>query len=278
MKIKVYGCRGSMPVTRAKSAEYGGNTSCVLVEVPGQLLIVDAGSGIVELGYEMKEPNYPKDMLKDIGILISHLHMDHILGLAFFKPIFDTAVNTSIYTCSRDERTLKTQVFGMFAPPYWPLALDENVKTQLIEIFDGKTFEIGKLTITPFIASHSDITLSFKITHGGKTLLYLLDNEIPCMDKPLYETLVNHCRGADLVVFDGAYTSEDYASGKRGWGHSTVEDGFKLASDSGCKTMLFSHFSPQYSDEDLNKTADYLKSQAGKTRFLMAKDGLELTI
>jgi phosphoribosyl 1,2-cyclic phosphodiesterase len=200
---------------------------------------------------------------------LSHLHIDHILGLAFYKPLFDEKIKTCLYTCSRDERPLLSQIFGIFAPPYWPVSLDKIVKTDTAQVFADKPITIGAFTVTPFSANHADKTLSYKIFDGEKTIVHLLDNEMGGMDKFQYETMVDHCKNVDLVVFDAAYTVEEYENGKRGFGHSTVEQGIKLAADCGCKNMLFSHFSPQYTDEELNSFT---------TRFTMAQDGLELRL
>ena len=275
MKLKVYGCRGSVSMSRILSTRYGGNTSCILVEVDGNGIIFDAGSGILNLDCELKErfENYPHELPFRPEILISHLHLDHIIGLTSFAPMYFADAKTRLYTLSRDSRPLKEQVMGAFVPPYWPVALEHFTQAEFVELHDGVSFKLDSLTITPFLAKHPDLTLSYHVTDGKKTIVHLLDNEVCGMEEPHYKRLVEFCKNADMVVFDSAYSTNDYVE-KLGWGHSTVDDGVKLANDSGCKKMLFSHFSPQYSDEQLDEWVASIDKN--DTRFIFAYDGMEI--
>jgi len=259
-----------------QGSKYGGNTSSILVEVPEQWVVIDAGSGMMNLNTQLEArfPEYPKGLPCDVSVLVSHLHIDHILGFAFFAPIFDA--KTKIYTCSRGDKPIHNQIFDIFSPPYWPVVLGDMVKADVREIFDRQPFKIGSLTVTPFVANHPNITLSYKITDGKKTLIHLLDNEINEMDNEEFEFLVSYCRDADLIVFDAMYSPEDYEREKRGWGHSTVLHGANLAESCGCKRMLFSHFDPKYTDKQLDDLIAGLKPQ--RTEFFMARDNLCLEI
>ena len=258
MKLKIYGCRGSIPSSRKGNGQFGGNTTCLRLFSEEYSVVLDAGSGLVNLGLDMA--NSPNNGRQDI--LLSHLHLDHILGLCAFPPAFDEKQGIRIYTASRGkigvdasretdvEADLARQIFGIFKPPFWPVALEEAIHAEYIQINEDVPFALGPLTITPFTASHPDRTTSFHITNGKKTLIYLLDSEIPLMDDAAYAELVTYCKNADMVVFDAAYSPDDYAKFK-GWGHSTVLDGVRLRKDSNCKHMLFSHFAPKYSDEEI---------------------------
>jgi len=276
MRLKVYGCRGTVAMSSSLCTHYGGNTSCLLVEVDGKGIIFDAGSGILNLDSDMKQrfENYPEDPPFRPEIFISHLHLDHIIGLTNFSPLYTKETKARLYTMSRDSRPLKEQVMGAFVPPYWPVPLENLAQAEFIEIYDGVPYELDAVTITPFLAKHPDMTLSYHITDGKKILVHLLDNEVCAMDTKQYRELVDFCKDADLVVFDSAYSAKDYKA-KRGWGHSTVDDGVKLANDCGCKKMMFSHFSPHYSDTELNEWAEALGSDP---RFIFACDGMEIEI
>jgi len=234
-------------------------------------LVIDAGSGLVSLDRELAALGESAQGSTDI--LLSHLHMDHIIGLSAFSPLFDPKKGAVIYTASRDDRPLVSQIFGAFVPPYWPVPLEELVHAECIPISGDAPFASGPFTITPFVANHPDQTTSFHISDGKKTLVYLLDSEIALMNEADYKKLVNYCKDADLVVFDAAYSSEDYPH-FRGWGHSTVADGVRLRKDSSCKSILFSHFAQKYSDDEI----DSWKQQLDGDGYIFAQDGMEIIL
>jgi len=273
MKLKVYGCRGSVPTSRYPASQYGGNTSCMALETQDRTVILDAGSGLAQLDRAMEASGHMS--ASHLNILISHLHLDHIIGLTVFGPVWDSNKGVKIFTCLRGEGTLKGQIFGAFAPPYWPTSMSESANAECIAIEDNIPFNLGDITITPFTATHPDDTLSFQLKSGDKTVVHLLDSETSMLNDQEYAKLVEYCRGADLVIFDAAYSPTDYPK-KRGYGHSTIEDGFKLAALSNCKRMMFSHFSFEYSDEDLDALETQAKSYGDK--FLFARDGMELDL
>ena len=278
VKLKVYGCRGTVSTSRPSSI-FGGNTSCIVIESLGHILVLDAGSGLAQFDADLraKPSNYICKHNEPIDILVSHLHMDHILGLPVFSPCWDNeSAGVRIYTCLRnDYSSLKDQVFGPFKPPYWPVPMEDLANAECIPISDETPFTIGPFTVTPFAATHPDETLSFHIDDGQNTLVHLLDNETSAMDDEFYSNLVKYCYEVDMVVFDAAYTPTDYQS-KKEWGHSTIEDGYKLAEISGCKQMLFSHFNFEYTDGELIALKKQFEPYGD--RFIFSHDGLEIDI
>ena len=246
------------------------------VESGGQVLIIDAGTGILQLENELRKtyPDYPQGLPYSPSILISHLHIDHIIGLSTFEPVMHKNSQLSIFTCSRDDRPLKEQIFGIFKPPYWPISIDKLTTAQCIAVKQDIPFVIGHFTVTAFDTDHPDTTLSFHITDGRKTIVYLLDSEVATMNPKEYKKMLDYCRGADLVVFDATYSPEDYPKCKS-WGHSTIEDGVRLADNSGCKRILFSHFSQAYGDGELEL---WKRRLADESRFMLASDGFEFTL
>ena len=134
------------------------------------------------------------------------------------------------------------------------------------------------MTIKTLPAPHADGTVNFHISDGNKSIVYLLDSEMQMLDQVGYEYFVEACKGADLVVFDACYAPEDYES-RRGWGHSTYEEGVKLAEKSGCMKMLFSHFSPEYEAADINKWKQELEKRfPNNNKFIFAQEGMEIEI
>jgi len=276
MELKVYGCRGSNAVHHI-SSKFGGNASCIAVWSDDDYVILDAGSGLIVLESELRKKyaSYPI-MPKPLNIILSHLHLDHISGLPTLESVWTSESYVNIFTPSRDERPLVEQVFGVFSPPYWPAPIAEITSAKCTEIRLGKPFQIGRFTVTAMNSSHPNSTASYRITDGKKTLVHLLDGETSTMDAVSYSALVEFCRDADMVVFDAAYSPEDYPS-KVGYGHSTVLDGMNLADKCNCKQMLFCHFSFHYEDAEMDRWHGFLKDTAN-TKFIMAYDGLKIPV
>ena len=267
MNIKIYGCRGSLPVSSEAGSAFGGNTSCIRLVSGGSAIIVDAGSGIYNLQKDI-DKNIP------IHVLISHLHIDHIIGLSSFNPLFTSGPPVSFYTANRNANIpLAEQIFGIFKPPYWPVDLAKTANASCVSVTDGTCFNIGSFCITPFLASHADMTISYHITDGKKTVVHLLDSETAAMSAAEYARLVDFCKDADLVIFDSVCAPKDYEK-YRGWGHSTVLDGIKLRRDTNCALMLFAHFSQNYSDEEIYSWRRYFDDG----NYVLAKDGLEIAL
>jgi len=232
----------------------------------GESIIIDAGSGLMLLEAEMKD--------KPRNILISHLHLDHIIGLGIYSPLWQPKCDVRVYTCSRDERPLKEQVFGCFTPPYWPSSLAEVSDAICVPVESGVPFNIEHFTITPIMANHADKTLSFHITDGEKSVAHLLDNEFVGMEKRMYQELLDICTGADLVIFDSAYSTADYPSMK-GRGHSTVEQGVKFAQECKPKRMMFAHYCWHYDDAEIDSWKKHTKG-ATDCEFIFSRDGVDL--
>jgi ribonuclease BN (tRNA processing enzyme) len=158
--------------------------------------------------------------------------------------------------------------------------MEPSAHVECVAIESGKSFKIDHFTITPFLASHSDSTLSFHVTDGKKTLVHLLDSEVELIHGTKeYDELLGFCEGADLVIFDAAYSKEDYMRHK-GWGHSTVEQGVKMALECKPKRMAFAHFAQFYSDEELDSWKRFFPepSKEPYTEFMLAYDGMELSL
>ncbi|MCL2224691.1 MAG: MBL fold metallo-hydrolase [Defluviitaleaceae bacterium] len=272
MKLKVFGCRGSTAVSRPGS-KFGGNTSCITLESEGEMLILDAGSGLMVLQEEYFGQGGIRNKDKAVNILISHLHLDHIVGLGTFSPAWGRDAKARIYTCSRDERPLDEQVFGVFAPPYWPVTMTSSSNAVVTAIEPYVSFNVGVFRITPFVAKHPDKTLSFHVTDGKRNVVHLLDSEVTKMEPSEYDGLLKFCSTADVVIFDACYSQEEYPR-YDGWGHSTVEDGIKLAEESNCKKVLFSHYGRHYTDDEIDSWVENLD----KNKFLLSYEGMELEV
>ena len=248
---------------------YGGNSSCTVLDIDGHIVILDCGSGLFKF--------YTDNMERFISgfkfdILLSHLHLDHIIGFSMFPPVLSPDSDIRIFTRSRTGAPLVSQIFKPFKPPNWPVNIADVTKAKVVEIADESPFSLGNgITVTPFFTELHNQTSVFRID-AEKSLVYLSDYEIQeNMDK--HEKLIQFCRNSDLIILDTCFMQEDYQK-RRGWGHSTIEDGKALAEASGCKRMVFSHISPVYTDKVLAAVQDGLDD----SRFQIAFDEMEIEI
>lgn len=280
MTLTIHGSRASYPFHSPANARFGGNTACARLITNSRAIILDAGSGLLQyLRDSLAGTNKTDSSPKDIDILLGHLHLDHIIGLPMFAPLFLSGNRIRIYTKSRGSSPLADQVFGVFRPPYWPVDLSCLNKAELVEIYDGVPFKLADGTyVTPYPANHSDGAQVFRVD-GDKSVVYLSDYEIEA-GSPISPSLAGFCRDADAVILDASYLPEDYPA-RRGWGHSTYEAGMSLAEACACKRMIFTHWSQDYSDETLDMISALIaRLQPGNsiTEFHMAYDGMEMTL
>ena len=278
MKLTAYGSRASMPFFSKGALKGGGNTSCYRVDMNGRTIILDCGTGIMQFHSDMlKERAASGKSGLTFDILISHLHLDHIIGLSMFDFLFDKANNIRIFTRSRSGLPLESQIFGIFKPPYWPIDIAKMNNAGIFEIKGGDNIDLGDgIDVKVFDSMHDNDTSGFRL-EGEKTLVYLLDYEIDKNSDDLPD-LVEFCKNADAVVFDATYLPEDYPK-RRGWGHSTFEAGMMLAEMARCKRMIFSHFFHIYDDDTLDSIMRRVKSQnSTDIEYFAATDGLELNI
>ena len=269
MKLKIYGSRGSAGFSSKTHSEYGGNSVCTALDIDGHIIVLDCGTGLMQF-YEDRKNRFKSGFKFDI--LLSHLHIDHIIGFSAFEPILSPDSDIRIFTKSRNDKPLVSQVFGIFQPPYWPINIAGITRAEMIEIVGEDPIILGDGVIaTPFFIKHHNDTVVFRID-ADKSIVYLLDYEVnENLDK--HDRLIDLCKNTDLVIFDATFLPHDYLS-RRGWGHSTIEDGIALAEASGCKQMIFSHICQNYPDKVLNTVRDKLD----ESRFSIAFDGLEIEL
>lgn len=274
MKFKFLGTRGSYPSQQREHLSYGGNTSCVEVSNHQNRLILDAGTGILGLDFDLYA-NLPR-----IDILLTHLHMDHIQGLAFFKPLFIKGLEIHIWGPGGTIDTLRSHLNRYFSPPLFPVPLRElPCKLHINEIANSH-FTIGSFNITSAFVIHPGPTLGFRIEHNSKTITYIPDHEPMIGSQNLYKkdewvSGLSLCKDADVLIHDSMYTKEEYPS-KIGWGHSSTEHVIQLARRARVKKLFLFHHNPDYSDHFLEKRLHRIKSNhQEKFDILLATQGVE---
>jgi phosphoribosyl 1,2-cyclic phosphodiesterase len=244
--VRFFGVRGSLPVPGPGTLVYGGNTACVEIRVNGRLFIIDAGSGLVELGNVLADA--PE---RSFDILLSHLHHDHILGLPFFIPLHEPARNFAIYAGNLGGQSPEADLRKMFSPPLFPIKLDYTAKhIDFVGFKAGETLKFkdgASVRTTPL--RHPDGATGYRFDTGGRAVAYVSDYEHagPTPDRDLVEFV----RDCDLVIYDTTFTVEDYPPCK-GWGHSTVEAGLALCAASGARRLAAFHHNPDYDDAKLS--------------------------
>jgi len=255
VKLTVWGARGSVPAPGPEMNRYGGNTSCVeLTLSDGETLILDAGTGIRNLGVKLAA-SMPK-----INILLTHLHLDHIQGLMFFPPCFQADSKITIWGPSSPEATLENRIARYISAPLSPVEVRELPCEVSFRDAPVTEWEIGSATIRAEAVTHRGPTLGYRISDGDETLCYIPDHE-PALGAPLDdlepEWISGHdlACGADMLLHDCQYTDEEYPA-HVGWGHSRLTDTLTFARRVETERLMLFHHDPLHSDAFLDSFAD----------------------
>jgi len=261
--IRFWGTRGSNPVSGSQYVRYGGNTSCLEVRHNQELIIIDAGTGIRELGDVIDVEDH-----HTIHLFISHTHWDHITGFPFFGPLYKKTCNVVVWAPVGFEKSTKELFTNMLAYAYFPVRLDE-MKAQVTfkELRDDKPVSIGDVIIDSHFTNHPGPTVGFKIKVPGKTVGYITDNEVLLgyhghpnsihQKHPLLEPhldLIEFLKDCDFIIHEAQYFPEEYYR-KIGWGHSSMPNATVLMKYTGCKEWIVTHHDPNHKDTDLQTKA-----------------------
>ena len=251
MKVKVWGARGSIPAPGPETMRYGGNTSCVSVELSdGSLLVLDAGTGIRTLGLSMPMPDRP------VNILLTHLHLDHIQGLMFFAPAFRTESEIIIWGPASPEASLRDRIGRYISAPLAPVEVRELPCTVSFREADPTEWEIGPARIRAGSVTHRGPTLGYRIDDGDQSLCYIPDHE-PGLGTPLdaledeWISGFDLAHGASLLLHDAQYTEDEYPA-HLGWGHSPLSDALAFGRRTEIERLMLFHHDPLHSDDFLD--------------------------
>ena len=244
MKVQFWGVRGSIAVPGPGTIHYGGNTSCVAVHCGERLIVLDAGSGLRALGQALKQSS---DAV-DLDLLLTHCHVDHLIGLPFFAPAFSPASAIRIWAGHLSPRQRLEQVLGqLMIEPLLPIT-PSTFRADLTyrDFLAGDRLDLGGgVEVRTALLNHPGGATGYRIDFRGHSVCYLTDYEHPAIEPE--PALVDLVRGADLVIYDAMYTNEEYAS-RVGWGHSTWEQGVRLLQAAGAKQLALFHHDPSRDD------------------------------
>ncbi len=279
MIVRVWGARGSLAAPGPATVGYGGNTSCVEVELAdGTTVILDAGSGIRELGQRLLERGPGL-----LHICLTHLHFDHVEGLGFFGPLWASGWKLRFRGPPSTIATLRERVSRYLSPPLFPVGLADVPAEVSFEDVPRDRWRVGGALIEARTVQHRGPTLGYRIEEEGRVLTYLPDHE-PYLtaaldDEPQWISGWALAAGADLLLHDSQYTDAEYAS-RLGWGHSSVTHTAAFARAAGVRQLGMFHHDPMRSDRELEALYDQVAAavQNDQEPPLIAREGLQIAL
>ena len=251
MQVSFYGVRGSIATAGETTRRYGGNTPCVAIEVAGEQLIFDAGTGIRQLGSDLSRATGAGRV--HANLFFSHLHWDHIQGFPFFGPAYVPGNRLDVWhvRASEDAPSAREILAEQMRPPTFPVGL-EVLGGELCfhELSLGQVVRVGEARLRHAAVDHPNGCVAWRIEHEGRAVVYATDLEHEADRPPA--ALVDLARHADLLIYDAMYTPEEYAGvggpSREGWGHSTFEGGAAVAEAAGVRQLCLFHHDPAHDD------------------------------
>lgn len=279
MIVRVWGARGSLSAPGPATVRYGGNTSCVELELAdGTILILDAGTGIRELGQRLVE--------RDPGVLhvcLTHLHLDHVEGLGFFAPLWKAGWSLRFWGPPSATTTLHDRVARYLSPPLFPMGLSEAPAETVFQDVPREPWRIGSAVVEAQTVEHRGPTLGYRIEEEGRVFVYLPDHE-PYLtatvdDEPEWISGWALAGGADLLFHDSQYTTDEYR-GRLGWGHSSGAHAAAFARAAGVSRLALFHHDPMRSDQALEELHHEITELLREDQEppLIACEGLEIDL
>ena len=291
-RLRFWGTRGSIPTPGPATVRYGGNTPSIEVRTPtGSLVVLDAGTGIRELGRALIARANGSPITGDI--YLTHAHWDHIQGIPFFAPAFQPGNRFTIWGAKSLAASIRRVVRDQMSPVVFPVAFEELAATfEFRELTDERHASDG-FDVRAFPVRHPGGALGYRFAGRGSdgqestsAFVYISDNELRATDTSATSErwrakLVEFIRGSRVLIHDATYTEDEYET-HRGWGHSTYGDAVALALESGVETLVLFHHSPDRSDDDVDARLAECRAasdRSGRTlRVIAAAEGLELEI
>jgi phosphoribosyl 1,2-cyclic phosphodiesterase len=279
VKLRIWGCRGSVPSPGPDTVEYGGNTSCVEVVMDdGTALVLDAGSGIRALGLDLARRD-----VKHVRLFLTHLHLDHLEGLRFFAPLWDPDVVVDVWGPPSPVSSLRERILRAFSPPLFPLDLRDVPARITFRDLPMQPWRADGLTLSTALVLHPGPTVGFRLDTGRSSLAYLPDHE------PALAGIGNRSRdwisgaglasGVDFLLHDAQYLADEYEA-RVGWGHSSVDDAVAFARAVDARRLVLFHHEPARSDRGLEELQDRASELLGRDRPapLLAREGMEIEL
>ncbi|MGH6931815.1 MAG: MBL fold metallo-hydrolase [Dongiaceae bacterium] len=267
--VRFWGVRGSIACPGSAYTRYGGNTSCLEIHCGGHVLVFDGGTGLRSLGEHLRN----KSSI-DLDLLFTHSHLDHISGFPFFSPLFMPSNRLNMWAGHLlPERSLRDVLCAMMAEPLFPVPMDIfTAGTSYRDFRAGETLEPKPgVTIRTAPLNHPNNATGYRVEFGGKSICYVTDTEhVPGQ---LDQNILGLIQGADIFIYDSTYTDDEFPRFVS-WGHSTWQQGVRLANAAGVKTFVIFHHDPSHDDDTMDRiAADAERARPGT---IVAREGLIL--
>lgn len=265
-RLTIWGSRGSVAVSNPQSTRYGGHTTCLEIETAQARILLDAGTGLVEMARQRGTDTKPT------LLLLSHLHWDHIVGFPFYPALFQPGWALDVRGVRRAGKNVLDALLGVNQPPIFPGDLRSLIRAELRteDLEEQGSARFHDVDISWTDVWHPGGCTAFRVKVGGTTIVFTGDVELPRTDRAVLADFVN---GADVLVCDAQYSAEEYES-HVGWGHSSNIDAASFASDCGVDRLILTHHDPMHDDAAI----DELVAQAKKVfpRVEAARHGMHV--
>ena len=292
--LRFWGVRGSIPAPGPSTVKYGGNTSCIEVRADGELIVLDAGTGIRQLGLSLMAEF--KDKPIDLTLLITHSHWDHIQGFPFFLPAYDPNNFIRILGYEGAREGLARVLTSQMESPYFPIGLKQLPSNIAIEEQKDLEFNVGKVKVKAWFMNHPGVCVGYRLYTSGGSISYLPDNEPSYRvrdegNKPgsasqefvqaELQKMIDFVSGSDVLILDSQYDTEEYKS-HIGWGHGCVDDVVDFAIKARVKQLYLFHHDPAHDDEKVTSMLTHARAlvaaQRGAVQVDAAREGLKFEL
>ena len=297
-RLKFWGVRGSIPTPGPGTVWYGGNTSCVEVRADGEIIILDAGSGIRPLGLALAQEF--NDQPITLTLLITHTHWDHIQGFPFFIPAYSPHNKVRIFGYEGARKGLHSTLTSQMESPYFPVSMRHMPGNIAVTELSEQEFRVGQVKVTTAFVNHPGVCVGYRLFTSAGSIAYLPDNEPfqrlrsqsggqPTADRvealkyasEQDQRIIQFVQDADVLIIDSQYEDAEYQS-HVGWGHGCVDDVVALALFAKVKQLFLFHHDPDHDDPQIGKMLDWarqLVEMQGESLVVdAAREGLEYVL
>jgi phosphoribosyl 1,2-cyclic phosphodiesterase len=278
LDVTFYGVRGSTPCPCPENQRYGGNTSCVTLEMPGRdPIILDLGTGLRFFGESIGRSGEP---FRGTA-LVTHLHWDHVQGLPFFMPINRPGARLEIIGPAHDGKAMAESFAVFMKPPYFPISVEDLAGDIVFRDIDNGEIDVEGVEIVVRAVPHVGATNGYRVNCDGVSVAYISDHQEP-VGRPdhIDDAVLELCADVDLLIHDAQYTPDEFAE-RATWGHCTVRYAIEVASRSGAKQVALFHHDPAHDDQYVDNLlceARRWANELGVPRVLAASEGMRLTL